>query len=142
MTSFGFRVYGFAAPQGSKVPGASKSGKLFVREQAGKKLSDWRTEVKSAAIIARGDADTITSAVQLHVDFFIPRPASISVAKRPRPTVAPDLDKMIRAVGDALKEAGVYKDDSLVVKIIATKRYATDEKEWSPGAWIVVSEIL
>jgi hypothetical protein len=29
-----------------------------------------------------------------------------------------------------------------VVKIIATKRYATDEKEWSPGAWIVVSEIL
>lgn len=141
MTSYGFRVYGRPTQQGSKIPAVSSKGKKYVREQAGERLKDWRTDVKEAALAARGDTPTITGPVKLSIQFFMPRPASVSPGKRPHPTVAPDLDKLIRAVGDALKSAGVYKDDCLIVSIQATKQYATDERDLSPGAWIVVSEI-
>jgi len=143
MSSYGFRVYGIPAPQGSKVPGvSSKTGKMFVREQSGKTLHPWRQDVKEAALMARGDQETLTAGVKLQITFFMPRPASVSVKKRPHPTVAPDLDKLVRGVGDALKQAGVYKDDAQVLGIQASKVYASDDRELSPGAWIVVSEIL
>lgn len=142
MSSYGFRVYGKPTQQGSKIPAVSSKGKKYVREQAGQRLKDWRTDVKEAALTARGEQPTITGPVKLQVTFFMPRPASVKPAQRPLPTVAPDLDKLIRAVGDALKAAGVYKDDCLIVGIQASKVYASDDKELSPGAWIVVSEIL
>lgn len=143
MSSYGFRVYGKPTPQGSKVPGvSSKTGKMFVREQAGQRLKDWRTDVKEAALTARGEQKTIVGGVKLQITFFIPRPASVSPKRRPHPIVAPDLDKLVRGVGDALKAAGVYADDAQVLGIQASKVYASDDKELSPGAWIVVSEIL
>lgn len=130
--------------QGSKRPGQnSKTGKLFVREETGERLKTWRVAVTEAALQAReaGNVATMTGAVRLQVHFLMPRPASISPKKRPFPIVAPDLDKLVRAIGDALKEAGVYKDDCVIVSIEATKQYATDQVTSSPGAWIVVSEI-
>lgn len=153
MTSFGFRVYGIPAPQGSKVPGvSSKTGKMFVREQSSKTLVPWREAIKRAALIARGvdpdnpdpDAatvDTFTGTVKLSANFLVPRPASISVAKRPYPCVMPDLDKYLRGLGDGLKEAGVYKDDAQICLIQASKSYADDTVNGSPGAWIVISQV-
>lgn len=141
MTSFGFRVYGIPKPQGSKIPGVSSKGKAFVREQAGEPLKEWRRDVKDAAIIARGGMDTLTGTIRLAINFLVPRPASVPEKKRPYPIVAPDLDKMIRGVGDALKQAGVYKDDAQVCVIQATKTYANDTADGSPGAWIVISEV-
>jgi Holliday junction resolvase RusA-like endonuclease len=139
----GFRVFGNPAPQGSKIPGVARStGKLFVREQAGKKLTDWRADVKEAALLAKGEEPMILGAVALTVIFFVPRPASISEKKRPYPVVEPDLDKMVRTIGDALQEktgAGMIKDDKQIIVISAAKRYATDDQP--AGAWIVVSEI-
>lgn len=138
----GFRVYGIPAPQGSKIPGVSgKTGKLFVREQSSQTLVPWRKAVKDAALVARGEADTMLGPIVLRIELFMPRPASVSVKKRPFPSVRPDLDKMIRSIGDALKESGIYKDDQQVIQILATKHYATEKLEASPGAWIVVSEI-
>lgn len=156
MTSYGFRVFGNAASQGSKIPGMNrKTGKMFVRDQAGKGLTDWRQDIIRAALTARGcDPDTgemipgtepvktITGACSVQIQFLVPRPASISVAKRKHPSVKPDLDKMVRAVLDALKEAGAYTDDGLVVKIWAIKSYAGDTPEHAPGAWITVSDHL
>lgn len=142
MSSYGFRVYGIPTQQGSKIPAVSSKGKKYVRETTGQRLVDWRTDVKEAALLARGDMPTMLGAVKLSIRFFMPRPASVKPAKRPYPIVAPDLDKLIRAVGDALKAAGVYKDDCQIVAIQATEQYASDEKDLSPGAWIVVSEIL
>lgn len=142
--SVGFRVFGIPVQQGSKKPGQNrKTGKLFVREETGERLKTWRATVTEAALQAReaGDIPTITGAVRLDVSFLMPRPASISPKKRPYPCVAPDLDKLIRAVGDALKDAGVYRDDCLIISIHASKQYATDDLQNSPGAWIIVSEI-
>lgn len=164
MTSYGFRVFGNPASQGSKIPGMNrKTGKMFVRDQAGKGLSTWRQDIIRAALIARGcDPDnssepgtedalgdilkepikTIEGACALQIMIFLPRPASISIKKRPLPSVKPDLDKMTRAIMDGLKEAGVYRDDALVVKIRVIKQYAGDTPDAAPGAWITVTDHL
>lgn len=142
MASYGFRVYGIPAPQGSKKPRVSSKGKPYVQEQSAKTLVPWRSAVREAALIARGDALTMLHPVELQVIFYMPRPASVTPKKRLYPHVAPDLDKMVRGVGDALKEAGVYKDDAQIVVIKAQKLYATEEIQSSPGAWIVVHEIV
>lgn len=156
MTSYGFRVFGNPASQGSKIPGMNrKTGKMFVRDQAGKGLTDWRQDCVRAALTARGcDPDTgeaiegttpiatIRDACSVQIQILMPRPNSVSVKKRPRPSVKPDLDKMIRAILDALKTAGVYSDDGLVVKIWAVKIYAGDTPDQAPGAVITVSDHL
>jgi len=114
---------------------------MFVREQSSKTLTPWRQDVKAAAEIARAGSDTLTGPIVLTADLFMPRPASIPVKRRPYPTVMPDLDKLLRGIGDALRQAGVYKDDAQIVAIRATKQYADDSVERSPGAWITITEV-
>lgn len=132
---FHVRVYGVARPQGSKIPGVSKAGKAFVREQSGAQLNQWRKDIVDAAVKAReaSDHQTLDGALGLQLIFFMPRPASIPAKKRTHPSVRPDLDKMIRAVGDALKAAGVYGDDAQICQITALKKYMTDDPECAPG---------
>nr|DAN37658.1 MAG TPA: Endodeoxyribonuclease RusA [Caudoviricetes sp.] len=62
--------------------------------------------------------------------------------KRPRwdvPAVKPDLDKLTRAVFDALTDAGVWRDDSRVVDMRVTKRY--EDAEAVPGVWVEVQAL-
>jgi Holliday junction resolvase RusA-like endonuclease len=144
MASFGFRVFGKPSPQGSKIPGVnSETGKMFVRDQGGQGLKDWRKNVAQAAELARpgGDCTEPTFGaevpVKVQVLFFIDRPKS---AKRPLPSVKPDLDKYVRAVLDSMKDAKMYKDDGQVVELVAYKRYATSAEP--AGAWIAVTDQL
>jgi Holliday junction resolvase RusA-like endonuclease len=50
----------------------------------------------------------------------------------------PDLDKLIRSVGDSLTTAGIYVDDSRIVRLTATKVYADHR---GPGALIRVNTL-
>jgi Holliday junction resolvase RusA-like endonuclease len=80
--------------------------------------------------------------LQLH--FYFPRPAShyrkdgvhLRGSAPLEMFVRPDLDKLIRAIGDALMDAGVLRDDSQLAGIDAEKEYA--EPGTAPGAQIVV----
>jgi crossover junction endodeoxyribonuclease RusA len=72
--------------------------------------------------------------LELSVIFYLPRPKT---ATRNFPAVMPDLDKLIRAVGDSLSGL-VYVDDSRIVSINAHKRYADDR---GPGALIRVNTL-
>ncbi len=67
--------------------------------------------------------------------FFMPRPKT---AKRTYPSVRPDLDKLERAVLDAIKE--VIEDDSRVVDLDSKKRYAEDYG-MEPGVCMYVQEM-
>jgi Holliday junction resolvase RusA-like endonuclease len=58
---------------------------------------------------------------RVEVVFFLPRPKSV---KREYPSVAPDLDKLLRGLFDACTAAKVWGDDSQAVDVIATKRYS------------------
>ena len=57
------------------------------------------------------------------------RPKTVKQAKRPLPIVPPDLDKLVRGVGDGIGQSEmIWGDDSQVVELVARKFYA-DERE-------------
>ena len=93
----------------------------------------WRKAIVQEAIaILPDDWQPIDEPCELIVNFYMPKPASV---KRSLPTVSPDLDKLIRAVGDSLTDSGIVVDDSRIVRISARKLYA---KGIEPGATILV----
>ena len=92
-------------------------------------LALWRNNISHAAQAA--GCQPITDPISITMKFRIKRPKSV---KRPYPTVAPDLDKYIRAVNDGLTGVA-FADDAQVVKIIASKEYAD-----TPGVDIEISD--
>ena len=93
----------------------------------------WRKAIVQEAIATLPDDwQPIDEPCELIVNFYMPKPASV---KRSLPTVSPDLDKLIRAVGDSLTDSGIVVDDSRIVRISARKLYAEGIE---PGATILV----
>ena len=83
----------------------------------GSELAAWRSAV---ALTARANgARPSSDPISIDLKFFMPKPRTV---KREYPSVAPDLDKLIRAVLDGLT-AIAYIDDGQVVKISAQKAY-------------------
>jgi Holliday junction resolvase RusA-like endonuclease len=93
-------------------------------------LKTWREDVKAAAVDAMNGRIPFEGPVELLVTFVLVKPKSV---KRVWPFVRPDLDKLLRSTGDALTSAGVYGDDSQLVKITAQKLYGIH-----PGAEVLV----
>lgn len=125
-------VAGEPKPQGSKT--AYKRGSKIVLVEANKSLPEWRRRLVEGFAPFKGltTQPGYENGVTVTVEFYLSRPASV---KRDYPTVKPDLDKLQRAVGDALTIAGVIKDDSSIVQWIASKYYA-DNME--PGVTVEV----
>lgn len=122
MPSLEFFAPGTPAPQGSKVYAVSKAGKPYGRE-ANKGLAAWRKSVQQsaeAALLATDEWEAgYDGPVGLSILFYFPPVSSGRFWK----TSAPDTDKLVRAVGDALQKAGVYKDDARVVGLEAYKTH-------------------
>jgi Holliday junction resolvase RusA-like endonuclease len=107
-----FFVDGLPVPQGSmKVI----NGRVI--HNKGSELAAWRSAI---ALTARQKgARPLTDPMYIHIKFYLPKPRTV---KRLHPSVAPDLDKLIRAVLDGLT-AIAYVDDGQVVSIVAEKAY-------------------
>jgi crossover junction endodeoxyribonuclease RusA len=120
VASLSFFVPGLPAPQGSKVYAVSKAGKPYGRE-ANKGLGPWRKAVQESAEAALMATDEwerdYDGPVRLELVLIFPHVAS----GRHWKTSPPDLDKLIRGVGDALTKARVYKDDARVVSLLSEK---------------------
>jgi Holliday junction resolvase RusA-like endonuclease len=130
-TEFTISVLGDPASQGSH---AIMNGRIV--QVNSKKHKAWRTAIVSTCIDQLPkDWTPLDEPVELIVNFYMPKPVSV---KRSLPTVAPDLDKLIRSVGDALAIGGVYTDDSRIVRISARKLYAIGIE---PGATILIRTI-
>lgn len=127
-------VYGLPKPQGSKK---IIHGRLV--EASGNALKVWRKQIAEACI-PYSQENIHLGPVRLEVDFFMPRPKTVSFQKRPKPIVPPDLDKLARAVLDGIGQSEmIWGDDSQVVEIFARKYYADDRE---PGAVIVIKPLL
>lgn len=126
-----FVVLGTPAPQGSKS--RMPNGAILEGKSAGERARhrDWRSAVAAAAAdaaaVAAADGHTVPldGPLALEVRFRFAMPASRSKALREaglgwKPT-APDLDKLIRSTGDALKVGGLIVDDARIVEIRARK---------------------
>lgn len=128
MTRIEFRVYGEPAPQGSKrhVGG----GRMI---ESSKKLPAWRKAVTDAARTV-APKQPLDCPVSVQATFWVPKP------QKPRfntPAVPPDTDKLCRAVGDALEQAGVLKNDARITHWNAHKHYADQHNP--PGAHITIT---
>ena len=128
MAEVSLSVVGDPASQGSH---AIMQGRIV--QVNSKKHKAWRNAITQTALATLpADWEPIDEPCELIVNFYMPKPASV---KRSLPTVSPDLDKLIRAVGDSLTDSGVVVDDSRIVRISARKLYAIGIE---PGATIQV----
>ena len=136
-------VFGDPAPQGSK--------RVFngrVVEASGSKLKVWRKAIAVACHqLVNEQHALLLEAVRVEIDFYLPRPASVTIKKRRLPIVPPDLDKLCRGVLDGIGQGLItgkvgdgiiYGDDSQVVELVARKHYADDR---APGAIIKISAL-
>jgi Holliday junction resolvase RusA-like endonuclease len=128
-------VAGVPSPQGSK--NAFRRGSKIVLVESSKALPEWRRRLVEAFTPFKGLTTNpgYENGATVSVEFYLPRPKSV---KRQYPTTKPDLDKLIRSVGDALEIGGVIDGDSKIVQWIASKRYA-DTME--PGVTIEVKPL-
>lgn len=125
-------VPGRAAPQGSK----RYLGNGIMVESS-KFLAPWRADVRAALVDEAGQpGEHFAGAVVVRLVFVMPRPAGTPKRHTPPATKRPDIDKLARAVLDAVTSAGVWDDDSQVIELVARKRLA-DLGE-TPGCWITV----
>jgi crossover junction endodeoxyribonuclease RusA len=119
-----FRVYGIPIPQGSMrgFIGRGKGKPRVILTSANTKTQPWRQDVAAQAIKA-GVPHIAVGPVELDITFFMPHPVS-RPKKYTHPDVRPDLDKLIRAILDALTGIA-WRDDAQVCKIRASKIYDT-----------------
>jgi Holliday junction resolvase RusA-like endonuclease len=123
MSAVEFVAYGVPIPKGSMKAFMPKGARRPVVTSDNSQTKPWEEIVRWAAVEAMGKAEPLEGPVELRVTFFLPRPAS-APKRVTRPTKKPDLDKLIRAVKDAMKRAGVYRDDAQVVQVEACKVFA------------------
>jgi crossover junction endodeoxyribonuclease RusA len=121
-------VPGRPAPQGSKsYMGRGQGGNVRMVESS-KAVKPWRSDIRSYVIDAyRGPQ--IATAVAIELEFVMPRPSATPKRRTPPAIRRPDLDKLVRAVLDAIGSAGLWKDDSQVVCQIAAKRLAEVDEQ-------------
>jgi crossover junction endodeoxyribonuclease RusA len=108
-----------------------------VMVEASKKLRPWRQLVSAEAAAAWNGKPPTDQPLALRLKFIFPRPkghftvskaggGSALMLKRSAPhwkPSAPDTDKLCRGICDALADAGVVRNDALVVELHAVKVY-------------------
>lgn len=152
------RVFGEPIPQGSmrafvvRKGGRPTSRAVVTADNA--RTKPWRQAVIDAwhAALVSGDWDGMpvngaTVPLRVTVIFLMPRPKShygsgrnagqVRPSAPSAPAVMPDVDKLGRAVLDALKAAGAYRDDALVCDLHAIKTYTGPGE--APGAVIEIT---
>lgn len=112
-------VPGVPVPQGSMRLLRDKQGNPYMTH-ASSRLSAWRRKVSGYL----EGWEPLGGAVKVVCCFELPRPSSV---RRRWPTVKPDVDKLARAVLDAIEASGLLQTDAQVTSLIATKTYATGE---------------
>ncbi len=146
-----FTAHGTPIPQGSS---RAYNNRIVASNAA--RLKPWRSVLTHAALEEklRTGTDTYAHPVLIRVCFYFNRPQSHyrtgknnhllrdSAINYPIGRGSGDLDKHQRALGDALVDAGVLVDDSLIAKWIAEKRWADpDELLDHPGAVVHIDHL-
>ena len=135
-------VVGTPVPQGNLSRG--RYGGIY---ESNPMLRSWRDTLVSELLTAKGDRDTLWGAVEVECRFFLPwlkshysqskaRTGELKAGAPRMPITKPDLDKLQRAVGDALTDAKVVNDDAQIVSWVVSKWYRQQS-----GVAIIVTEI-
>ena len=131
-----FFVSGTPAPKGSAraiqrggfavlVPSTSDANKRAIKSWT--QAVGWK---------AKASCSLLTGPIAIEVRFHLARGATV---KRGRPSVKPDIDKLLRSTFDALTGIA-WADDAQVVEVTASKWYVAEGGE--PGAWIRIQPAI
>lgn len=144
-------AYGKPTPQGSKDaypiyegPRHDRrfTGKVALVEVANKDLKTWRRIIAKAC---RPHVGAFGKHVPLLVEAFfsVRRPTSAPAHTHLAPVVAPDTDKYLRGLLDALVLAGVFPDDAQVLDARGVKDYAGFGRGPDrPGVNVTIARVL
>lgn len=145
-----FFVPGKPIPQGSMQAFVNKHTGRAVIASKNPPLHDWRMKVTGHAIDAQAEwmhtrpeyTFPLTGPIGMKIDFVLPRPSTHMLPINSRravpevkphaplfPDQKPDLDKLVRAILDALTDAQVWHDDSQVAFITTAKLYPDTEHD-------------
>lgn len=127
-----FTVYGAAQAKGSMRAFTPRGMNHPVITDSNRSVKGWQNMIAAGAMHALDalppeDRHLIAGGVRCEVTYYLPRPKALD-APRYRGvevlhTKRPDVDKLTRAVLDALSHR-LWNDDAQVVELIAVKRYA------------------
>lgn len=125
-------------PVGKGRPKFARRGK-FVQTYTPEKTVSYENLIKLKAEQAMQGMDLIAGPVKLGLNISVSIPASWSKKKKAaavageiKPTTKPDIDNIVKAVGDAMNNI-VFKDDSQIFEVSARKAYAE-----IPGVRVIV----
>lgn len=121
-----FVVFGTPVPQGSTRAFIPKGWNRPVITAANTKTKPWKQQISGAAAAQNVHPFPKETSVAIVLDFYLAKPASVP-KRRSRPCVKPDLDKLVRAVFDAVTGI-VFHDDAQIVDVTARKHYGEVER--------------
>lgn len=112
----------------------------FGMREASTRVKPWRDVVTRAAAIAADAAGLLgplSPPYAVDLWFYIPKPRTTRATHPVAPAIG-DLDKIVRACGDALTASGLIRDDRFIIRLTAEKAWAGAD---GPGAIIRVTEM-
>lgn len=131
-------IAGKPEPQGSiAYKGRAGNGRAILTSD-NPKLKLWRRHIANTLKASR--RDPFPDGVHVEAEFVLPRPKSCPKKRTPQAITRPDVDKLLRAVLDAVTYAGVWRDDSQVVSVNACKRLAGIGE--TPGCHLEIMEAV
>ena len=135
----------FFCPGKPQAQGSKTKGRWGNIREDNKELGPWRERVAMAAYaVIDGDMSEdayrplLTGPIAVGLEFILYRPQATPKSKTPPATKKPDIDKLERAVLDALTHV-LWTDDSQVTHVFKRKRVA--EIGESPGVHVWVKGI-
>lgn len=132
-------VHGEPVPQGSKTAGKMKNGAPYVRDANARALKAWRKNVEGECRIAmayKRGVSPLDGPIVVHVKFYFAH--TQKTKENDLKITAPDLDKLQRAIGDALESSKLIVNDARIVGWPATPaKFYSD----TPRAEIVVGRL-
>lgn len=138
--SFSLFIPGIPASKGSYRPITGRSrttGKPVTRLiPMDKKERPWRDHVRDTILSHRAPTIPHNSYITVETTFYLPRPKTIPPHKRKHPTVKPDIDKLQRALYDAITETHIWHDDCQITDVTSRKRYADNN---TPGVFLTIT---
>lgn len=134
MTTVQFIVDGLS-PQakGSKTLRKTKDGRQFLAEAA-PKLKPWMRMIIKEAAAMQAEVGTLDGPLMVVAEFRFPIAQARRGLRRCWKTSAPDLDKLVRALGDALTQSKLIHDDA---RICALNVWKVETDQW-PGVIVTV----
>lgn len=144
-----FTVYGEAKPQGSTRTRTFRDAKgqlkTAITHSNRESLMQWRQDIRNAIQIHAPELRTnlVRGPIAIRIRFAMTKPPSVS-KRRLFPVVAPDLDKLLRAVGDALEHTVLHNDSQIVHwdtwKVYTEGRAQAVIEIWQPETLAAMAE--